>query len=345
MNRFNDAVLDLVSSAPAATTVDGLRARIRRHRRQRAFAIVVVAGVISVTSVGIAASLGHKTSAPLIAVSPTTSTTVGRPRVSCPPMSRANAILRAKQMPGGSPTSPVRVKLMTWAELHAHVPDAPSPLLTATTQIWVVEVRNWYFHDEPGPAADQPKPFPWALFIIDAHTGAPYGPVTGPGNSTPYWDLLPDHSKSCATSSALPRPPVPVSARVLLPSRTMAAGSSMSGHVVVDNHTGHALHVYGCGRLFAVALGNDKVHPDVLWPLCRQPFTIPIGASSYPIQVEATYLACSPGRPQSNLIACKPNRQLPALPPGNYQAKLFQSSEIVPIPTPINVSVTPLLTP
>jgi hypothetical protein len=209
MNRFDDAVLDLLSSVPPATTVDGLRARIRRHRRRRAIAIVAAAGVISVTSVGVAAAPGHKTSAPLIAiaVSPTdrTSTTVAVPRVSCPPMSRPDAIRRAKNMPGTPATSPERAKLMTWAELHAHVSDAPSPLLTATTQVWVVEVRDWYFHYEPGPAADQPKPYPWAIFIIDAHTGAPYGPVTGPGNSSPYWDLLPDHSNTCAPNTVAPQ--------------------------------------------------------------------------------------------------------------------------------------------
>jgi hypothetical protein len=114
----------------------------------------------------------------------------------------------------------------------------------------------------------------------------------------------------------------------------------MSGHVLIDNETRQALHVDGCGSLFQVVLGNDNIHPDVLWTQCLQLFTIPIGESSYPVRVDATYLGCSPGRPQGTLLACKPNGQTPDLPPGDYQARLFQSSKIAPSPPPIAVHLT-----
>jgi len=70
MNRLDDAVRDLLADVPPAPTVDGLRSRIRRSRRRRAVAIVVVAGVISIVTVGVVASFGHKTSGPRIAVRP-----------------------------------------------------------------------------------------------------------------------------------------------------------------------------------------------------------------------------------------------------------------------------------
>jgi hypothetical protein len=75
MNRFDDAVRDLLSSVPSGPGIDGLRTRVRRRRRRRAVAIVATAGAISFASVGVAASLGHDSSSPRIAVSPTSSTT------------------------------------------------------------------------------------------------------------------------------------------------------------------------------------------------------------------------------------------------------------------------------
>jgi hypothetical protein len=115
----------------------------------------------------------------------------------------------------------------------------------------------------------------------------------------------------------------------------------MSGRVVVENNTGHAVHVSGCLALFQVALASSKYQPAVAWPLCLQPFTIPIGESSYPATVEASYSECRAGRPQGAVRACLPNRRPPPLPPGDYHAKLFQMGHIVPVPPAITVRVTP----
>jgi hypothetical protein len=150
---------------------------------------------------------------------------------------------------------------------------------------------------------------------------------------------------SAGLSPASTVPPQPktkglVAARLDLPSRTIAAGSSMVGRVVVDNDTRHALHVGGCGSLFAVALASDTYHPDVLWRLCLQPFTIPTGQSSYPVTIEARYLWCSANASQAVLRACRASGQPPALPPGNYQARLYQSSTIVATPPSVPVRVT-----
>ncbi len=134
-----------------------------------------------------------------------------------------------------------------------------------------------------------------------------------------------------------------VVARVALSSLTMTAGSSVTGYVTVYNNTGYPLHEHGCGSLFQVALGNDAIEPDVAFPSCLETFTVPVSKSSYPVTVRATYLGCG-GTPLGNNSACVTTHghtALPPLPPGQYEAKLFQSSNIVPIPPPIAVRVTP----
>jgi hypothetical protein len=66
--------------------------------------------------------------------------------------------------------------------------------------------------------------------------------------------------------------------------------------VVVENNTGRAIHVFGCGTLFQVALVSSTYRPAIAWPGCLQPFTIPVGESSYPVTVGARYSQCHQGR-------------------------------------------------
>lgn len=128
-----------------------------------------------------------------------------------------------------------------------------------------------------------------------------------------------------------------LSARIVLPSTTVTAGSTMPGRVVVHNTTGHRLHVAGCGSPFVVALGNDKIKPKVIWLDCLQRFTIPVGWSSWPVEISASYSVCGTGK---GLVPCQ-NAHVPALPPGSYEAVLFQSSHVVPRPAPVDVRVVP----
>ena len=133
----------------------------------------------------------------------------------------------------------------------------------------------------------------------------------------------------------------PVTARVVLPSRTLAAGSSMSGQVLVENTTGHAIHVSGCVKLFQVLLTSSAYRPVVGWLTCLQRFTIPVGESRYPVRVWASYSQCSQGRPQHGLKPCRPGGRMPPLPPGTYHAKLFQDGNLVRVPPAFTVRVTP----
>jgi hypothetical protein len=129
-----------------------------------------------------------------------------------------------------------------------------------------------------------------------------------------------------------------VTARIELPSSSMVAGTTMNGRVVVDNQTGHVIDASGCGSLFAVALGSDGYRPDVPWRLCLQDLDIPTGESSYPVAVSATALGCVGGPPTDGIPSCTPSGP-PPLPPGTYEAKLYQSTHVVPDPPPVPVTV------
>jgi hypothetical protein len=56
----------------------------------------------------------------------------------------------------------------------------------------------------------------------------------------------------------------------------------------------------------------------------------------YPIKVDAIYTDCSQASPP----LCLPTDRIPPLPPGHYQAVIFYSGGL-PIPTPIDVTITP----
>jgi hypothetical protein len=130
-----------------------------------------------------------------------------------------------------------------------------------------------------------------------------------------------------------------LSARVVLPSRSMTAGSSINGRVVVRNDTGRAIHTWGCGSLFQVALTSSKYQPDVVWPLCLQRFTIPVGVSSYRVTVRASYLQCSESQSPGTIGACLSGGGMPPLPAGKYRAMLFQSRHLVETPLGVPVRV------
>ena len=90
-------------------------------------------------------------------------------------------------------------------------------------------------------------------------------------------------------------------------------------------------------------LHNTKIPPNVSWLLCLQTLTIPMGKSSYPVTVRSTYLGCT-GTRFKNLPACVKRNGLlisPALPPGEYDATLLESSNVVQTPPPIAVRVAP----
>jgi hypothetical protein len=114
----------------------------------------------------------------------------------------------------------------------------------------------------------------------------------------------------------------------------------MLAHILVDNRTGHAIHVYGCEHLFELALGSDSYPAQAGWLACLQRLTIAVGTSSYPWTITATYGACG-GTGNPPFPACLSDGRPPPLPAGMYRVEFFQSGNIVSAPAPIPVLVTP----
>jgi hypothetical protein len=113
--------------------------------------------------------------------------------------------------------------------------------------------------------------------------------------------------------------------RVDLPSTRVAAGSELTGAVVVKNRTGRELTRVGCGSLFAVALANEHVQPTLAWPLCLQQLHIPAGTTRYPVTVLTRYTTC--GAPAT--VECDATGRPPTLPPGKYRALLYRNGQVV----------------
>jgi hypothetical protein len=130
----------------------------------------------------------------------------------------------------------------------------------------------------------------------------------------------------------------PTSARLSLTSTTVKAGGAISGHITVENNTGRAIRVTGCGGIFQVLLTSGTYHPTVAWLACLQSFTIPIGQSSDPVRVDASYSECDPGRHSRSTPECL-GEGPPPLPPGWYKATTFELGNAVAIPPPIMVRV------
>jgi hypothetical protein len=123
---------------------------------------------------------------------------------------------------------------------------------------------------------------------------------------------------------------------VRVPRRSMASGTSMAVDIVVRNDTGRVLDEGGCGSLFLVLLTSPIVKPSPAWPLCETDEHIPRGTTSYPMMLSASWNGCSTepisAAWQRHLdalgvpfVRCLAGGALPGLPPGQYQATVFQS--------------------
>jgi hypothetical protein len=147
------------------------------------------------------------------------------------------------------------------------------------------------------------------------------------------------------TSTTIPGARHGVSARVDLPSDTIVSGSTVEGTIVVENDTGKPISRAdnnGCGQPWAVALGNDRVHPNILFPLVCMPSTetFPVGTSRWPFELQAVDQSpCSlPGQPSDPPTrTCEPGADTP-LPAGDYRTEFFGGLKALN-PTPLTVHV------
>lgn len=117
---------------------------------------------------------------------------------------------------------------------------------------------------------------------------------------------------------------------IRLARRTVTAGGSIPGVVVVVNHTGAPLTYGGCGGLFGVALTQNGAPPDVAHPACLMEITVPEGETAYPAFPIASASSCSTG------TVC-------TFAPGRYDAVLWQDGS--DFPTARSIPVTVVATP
>jgi hypothetical protein len=72
MNRLDDAVVDLFADLPPGPGMDDLKKRARRYRGRRAITVLVVVSAITLMSISVAGSSGHRTDRLVVTSSSTT---------------------------------------------------------------------------------------------------------------------------------------------------------------------------------------------------------------------------------------------------------------------------------
>lgn len=135
-----------------------------------------------------------------------------------------------------------------------------------------------------------------------------------------------------------------LSTELQLSATTVAAGSHVSGTLIIDN-AGPAVITTGCGPSphFAVGLTNSEIAFNPAFPAiaCVGNVVIQPGTTSYPFELVATYVQCSANASQAtpSSPACDgPPDTMPPLPAGLYQTKFV--TEAIGVPTPPSISVT-----
>ncbi len=132
---------------------------------------------------------------------------------------------------------------------------------------------------------------------------------------------------------------------VLLAGRSLSAGASTSGYVVINNTGKKPIAVtQGCGGKpdVAVVLSSPKVPQAAAFALVKCP-DVPLtpGLHHYPVDIRASYQGClGPGGSGGGLPPCLPapdSGPLP-LPTGHYQAVMATDSSI-PTAEPLHVTV------
>lgn len=132
---------------------------------------------------------------------------------------------------------------------------------------------------------------------------------------------------------------------VLLAGRTLSAGASTSGYVVIDNTAKTSIAVtQACGGKpdVAVVLSSPKVRQAAAFALVKCPdVELTPGLHRYPIDIRASYQGCiGPGGSGGGFPPCfpAPENGPPPLPVGRYQAVMATDSSI-PTAKPLPVTV------
>lgn len=141
-------------------------------------------------------------------------------------------------------------------------------------------------------------------------------------------------------TGAASHPVSTVTARITLPTKSLRSGQSLPARITVNNNLGADIHFTGCGPIFRVLLVGSNQHPTPSWLLCASPITIPMGETTYPVSIAATYSECSATKGQG-MPACMPDGSMPGIPPGKYAVTTWVETDQVRVPDPVTVTVTP----
>jgi hypothetical protein len=134
--------------------------------------------------------------------------------------------------------------------------------------------------------------------------------------------------------------------RIEIPSRSLPAGTTMAGELIIDNSTGlpRSLNdANGCQTGYAIVLGNDQIPPNALFTQAcvHKPAAIPVGESRFPFILRATYPFCgAPVEGALRILLCLPGGGPPPLPAGLYYATFVDNGTHLPPPQPVAIRVS-----
>jgi hypothetical protein len=91
---------------------------------------------------------------------------------------------------------------------------------------------------------------------------------------------------------------------------------------------------------FQVLLTNASHPGQPVFQTCVYASTIPMGRSSFKVEIRARYNTCTEGPGTARSPRCT-SQGAPPLPVGRYQATTYESSHAIPVPAPQAVQVIP----
>jgi len=289
-----------------------------------------VVGLVVLAAVAATAS-AMTAPAPRVVSASTTTTTV--PSSSCPPPSGAPTITLSDILPRPTISVPVGSTVVavvpgwSWGEAtDLNIVD-PSVMTESCSFLLSDRGREAVLIAQStgqsvitatvSPASDLAMPAWEAEVTVTAAT------PTSSTTSTPT-------TTTSTTPYSLP-PSGALTTSIELPSSTVVAGSTVSGTLVVTNHTDESFNLtQGCKPFWWVGLQSATIpfNPRYPTPCEPAPFYVSPGINRLPFTMTASYLGCSTTSQgsSSTFPACLENGQPPPLPPGPYQAVLVSQT-------------------
>jgi len=135
-----------------------------------------------------------------------------------------------------------------------------------------------------------------------------------------------------ASSSTPPTKPT-ISGLVRADTATVRGGAKVHAELVLRNSSDRTrVLAHGCPHGFVQLMLSSRtltVSPAWALPACSNAtFVARPGTTTYPLEVPATYLACTMRghRPQRGSIQCLPGNRMPPLPAGTYAVSVVASN-------------------